>query len=454
MDCCCSCWAVYGILGLILAWIGSKILGAFPPSKMPHIPKDTYWGPGEPSNVDKTIKPFKIQFSKEMISDLIGRLKNTRNSESYENTQFQYGFNSKALKNVIEVWTEKYDFAERENYLNQFPQFKTNIQGLDIHFIHVKPIVEDGVKVLPLLILHGWPGSVREFYKVIPMLTKHKNGDNLAFEIIAPSLPGFGFSQGASKAGLGAVQIAVVMANLMERLGHKKYYVQGGDWGSIIGSHLTTMYGNNVLGYHSNMPIITSLLSTIKMVIGSVYPSLFVGKQFKNRVYPMKSYISTLIRESGYLHMNATKPDTIGVGLNDSPAGLAAFLLEKFANDSSKADGGLTDKFTYMELIDNVMMYWVSKSATTAARIYAESFNKAHSSLGLDSIPTNVPMAAARFPREIGFSTKWQLSEKYKNIIQVSDLPKGGHFAALEEPELLADDIRSAMIKFEYYYMI
>lgn len=160
-----------------------------------------------------------------------------------ENVNFEYGFNTNYLKKVVEFWKTKYNWREREIFLNSFPHFKTYVDGLDLHFIHVKPQnVDKNTDVLPLLLLHGWPGSVREFYDIIPLLTTTRKGVNFVFEVIAPSLPGYGFSEGASKPGLGAAQVAVVMKNLMERIGFKKFYVQGGDWGAVIASHMGTLF--------------------------------------------------------------------------------------------------------------------------------------------------------------------------------------------------------------------
>lgn len=160
-----------------------------------------------------------------------------------ENINFEYGFNTNYLKKVVEFWKTKYNWREREVFLNSFPHFKTYVDGLDLHFIHVKPQkVDKNIRVLPLLLLHGWPGSVREFYELIPLLTTPQKNVDFVFEVIVPSLPGYGFSEGASKPGLGPAQVAVVMKNLMDRLGFKKFYAQGGDWGALIVSHLGTLF--------------------------------------------------------------------------------------------------------------------------------------------------------------------------------------------------------------------
>lgn len=185
---------------------------------------------------------------------------------------------------------------------------------MNIHFIRVKPTAEEsaGKTVVPLLLIHGWPGSVREFYEIIPKLTKATKHHNLVFEVIAPSLPGYGFSQAASKTGFGPAQMSIVLRNLMIRLGHQKFFVQGGDWGSILGSHITTIFPDNVLGYHSNMCFSTSPLTHLKSFIAGYFPTAFVDAKFVDYHFPKSTRLLYTIIESGYFHLQATKPDTIG----------------------------------------------------------------------------------------------------------------------------------------------
>lgn len=226
----------------------------------------------------------------------------------------EYGTNTILLKKIIDHWRTKYDFKERENYLNQLPQFITNIQGLDIHYIHVKPKMHKNknLKVIPLLMLHGWPGSLREFYDIIPILTNWDKKNSFVFEVIAPHIPGFGFSSGAIKPGLGPPQISEVLKNLMERLGFHQFYVQGGDFGAIILQMMSFLYPDTVLGFHSNMCTVSDIKSFAKMFLGYYYPSWIVKEGHYNRIYPLHKEIGKLIRETGYLHLQATKPDTIG----------------------------------------------------------------------------------------------------------------------------------------------
>lgn len=212
----------------------------------------------------------------------------------------------------MDYWANKYDWQAREKYLNQFPQFKTYIQGLNVHFIHVKPTVPAGTPVLPLLLLHGWPGSVREFYKIIPLLTRVHERYGFAFEAIVPSLPGYGFSDGAVRPGFGTAEIATVLKNLMIRLGHQKFYVQGGDWGSIILTAMATLYPENIEGLHTNMPFPASARSYLKLFLGSFWPPFVVSEEHEDKMYPLSKRFSDLMYEAGYFHLQATKPDTIG----------------------------------------------------------------------------------------------------------------------------------------------
>ncbi|GJQ78773.1 Jheh2 [Trypoxylus dichotomus] len=424
--------------------------------EIPPVPKlaNTWWGYGDEKE-DVGIKPFKVVFPKQVIEDLTKRLNSTRIlTPPLEGIQQQYGFNTNTLKPILDYWANKYDWREREKFLNLFPQFKTNIQGLNIHYIHVKPGVPEGTPVLPLLLLHGWPGSVREFYKIIPLLTKLTEKYDFVFEIIAPSLPGFGFSDGAVRSGLGTAEMAVIMKNLMLRIGHDKFYVQGGDWGSVIVATIATLFPEHVLGLHTNMPVAFAPRSFLKILLGSLWPPFIVDEENEDKMYPLMNVYSNLLYESGYFHIQATKPDTVGVGINDSPAGLAAYILEKFSTGTNRTyrereDAGLLEKYTYDELLDNLMYYWLPQSFTTASRIYAEAFSKRQLSLGLNKIPISmeVPCAVAIFPNEIAYYPDWILRDKYANLVHRSNFNEGGHFAALEVPQTLSEDIFKAVAK-------
>ncbi|PNF15772.1 Juvenile hormone epoxide hydrolase 1 [Cryptotermes secundus] len=423
-------------------------------NQVPQLPEleNTWWGAGQPRKLDESIRNFKINISDDILHDLQIRLDlHSHITPPMENVNFEYGFNTDYLKKVVEFWKTKYNWREREVFLNKFPHFKTYVDGLDLHFIHVKPQkVDKNIRVFPLLLLHGWPGSVREFYDIIPLLTTPRKDVNFVFEVIVPSLPGYGFSEGASKPGLGPAQVAVVMKNLMERIGFKKFYAQGGDWGALIVSNMGTLFPKSLLGVHSNMCFSNSLSANLKVLLGSLWPTLIVDEAHVDKLYPVGQHYAYLLEEMGYMHLQATKPDTLGVALRDSPVGLAAYILEKFSTWTERSwrslpDGGLTRKYRLTDLLDNVMIYWVTGSITTSVRLYSEAFTKAQFALKLDSIPSITPTACAAFPNELAYQPKSLLQEKYLKLVQYTDMPRGGHFAAFEEPELLADDVFEAV---------
>ncbi|XP_045762718.1 juvenile hormone epoxide hydrolase-like [Maniola jurtina] len=445
------------LVAVILVPLSYLYLKPAPP--LPDIDLHEWWGSEIlKDSVTEEIKPFKVQFSESMVKDLKERLRDRHPlAPPLEGVAFEYGFNSKQLETWLKYWAEEYPFRERENFFNKYPHFKTNIQGLDIHFIRVKPNVPAGTEVVPLLLLHGWPGSVREFYEAIPLLTAVSKDRNFAIELIVPSLPGYGFSSAAVRAGLGADKMAVVIRNLMQRLGFKKYYVQGGDWGSLIGKLMATFFPEEILGYHTNMPFPMSPWYTISTVLGSIFPSLVISADLQDRMYPLSKIYSNLLEETGYMHLQSTKPDTIGVALSDSPAGLAAYMLEKFSTWTRKQhrnlqDGGLTYRFTKDQLLDNVMVYFSTNSMTSAMRLYAESFNARYASLRLDEIPSPVPTISIQAKNELFYAPTWAITKKFPNLIRNTALGDGGHFLAFELPELFAKDVLKAIGEFRAWH--
>ncbi|KAK9732158.1 hypothetical protein QE152_g13048 [Popillia japonica] len=253
----------------------------------------------------------------------------------------------------------------------------------------------------------------------------------------------------------------------MHRIGFKKFYIQGGDWGAAILSNMATLFPEAVLGAHSNGCVVLNDIPIVnfKLLLGSVFPSLVVSKEHESKMYPLSNVFEFMMRESGYFHIQATKPDTVGVALNDSPVGLAAYILEKFTTATNRdwinrmdrdwinrMDGGLLLRFDYTKLLDNVMIYWVTNSITTSARLYAETFGKELMDLKIGSIPITVPTACAKFANEILYQSNELLKHKFTNLLQSTDIPDAGHFAALEVPQLLAEDMWTAFEKFLNYY--
>ncbi|XP_058124659.1 juvenile hormone epoxide hydrolase 1-like [Anopheles ziemanni] len=423
------------------------------PFPVPELNLKRYWGPGDEKQYkeDVSIKPFKIDYGPEVIDKLRTKLNDVPAlTPPLDGTAFEYGFNTDRLKDVVSYWRTSYLdkwSSGRQKFLNKFPHFHTQIQGLNMHFIHVKPDnVPKGTKVFPLLLLHGWPGSVREFYDIIQKLTaKSDDKPGYVFEVIVPSLPGYGWSQGSSKTGLSPSEVAIVMKNLMTRIGFKKFYIQGGDWGSLIGNYMATFFQQDVLAVHLNMCSIMTPLSYPKTFLAALKPSLFIDEQYVDYYYPLGSKFSNIIEETGYMHIQATKPDTIGTVLQGNPIGLAAYILEKFStwtNPSYRnlADGGLEKYFTLDALLDNVMIYYLTDSITTSQRIYAEAFAADELKKELDRIPTAVPAACAKFRHELLQQVDWVLRDHFTNLVQSNHFADGGHFAAMQLPDVLYKD--------------
>ncbi|KAJ8721329.1 hypothetical protein PYW07_002104 [Mythimna separata] len=423
---------------------------------------EKWWGPlGEENNASTCITPFTIKFSKMMITDLLHRINNRREvTPPLEGVAFQYGFNTDNLDYWMDFWANHYNFTEREAYLNKYPQFKTNIQGLDIHFIRVKPQVPKDVVVLPLLMLHGWPGSVREFYETIPLITEYNVDNGFAVEVVVPSLPGYGFSDGAVRPGLGEIEMAAVLRNLMHRLGFEKFYVQGGDFGALIANNMVTLYPEEILGYHTNFAVSLApgvLISYLSGSINSLHQSLVVDPALAERMYPILRVALLLMEESGYLHVQATKPDTLGIAMSDSPMALFAWLMQGVSGASrrsykSRVDGGLHDLYTPEALIDNVMFYWTENKFTTSARLYAETFNMRTFGTGLESIPTPVPTCTVHAKDEIIYMSPAMLKYKFQNLLCSVPLDDYGHFFALEAPEVFSKIVLNALIEFRAYH--
>ncbi|NXX42229.1 HYEP hydrolase, partial [Tricholaema leucomelas] len=444
--------AALGVGGILVYWLRSR-------HKIKTIEMgDGWWGSGErplKGKEDESIRPFKIETSDQEIEDLHRRLERARYAQPLEGAAFDYGFNSNYLQKVVAYWRNQFDWRKQVEVLNKYPHFHTTIEGIDIHFIHVKPsYVPHGRAVQPLLMVHGWPGSFYEFYKIIPLLTEPArhglNEGDVVFEVICPSIPGYGFSEAPHQKGFDTIATARIFHKLMNRLGFKEYYVQGGDWGSRITTNMSQMLPQSVKGLHLNVVFLGSpnLRQMLSVMIGAYVPWL-VGftREDVQRMYPfMQKNIYNVLQESGYLHIQATKPDTAGCGLNDSPVGLAAYILEKFSTWTDKSflhknDGGLESKYTLDELLTNVMIYWVTASIVSSMRYYKENLSK-DPALSLDArIGVHVPTGIAAFPQEILHTPHVWAKKIFSNIVTFSYMPRGGHFAAFEEPRLLAEDI-------------
>jgi pimeloyl-ACP methyl ester carboxylesterase len=362
--------------------------------------------------VSQAIEPFEVRVDEALLDDLRERLARTRLPEEIPGAGWDYGMPMGYLGELVAYWRDTYDWRAAEARLNTFPQFRTAIDGQSIHFIHAPSADPDA---LPLLLIHGWPGSVAEFLDVIPRL-----GD---FHVVAPSLPGYGFSEPPRTAGWDVARMARAFVELMARLGYDRYVAQGGDWGAQITTRIGALDPEHCAAIHLNMPV------------GSPAKDVALTDEDKADLAGMERFGR---EEGAYASEQGTKPQTLGVGLNDSPAGLLAWIVEKFRGWSD-CDGDPERCFTRDQLITNVMLYWVTGTAASSARLYWETM---HGPALREPVPyVAVPTGVARYPKEV---LRWPRSwvERQYNVTHWADMPRGGHFAAMEQPALFVEDLR------------
>jgi epoxide hydrolase len=373
-----------------------------------------------PDASDAAITPFTIDVPQADLDDLAERLRRTRWAEAETVDDWSQGIPLSYTKELCGYWADGYDWRAREAALNRFPQFRTEIDGLGIHFLHVRSPHEGA---LPLVITHGWPGSVVEFHKVIEPLTDptaHGGDAADAFHVVAPSLPGFGFSDKPTGTGWGVDHIADAWAALMARLGYDRYAAQGGDWGAMVTSAIGWRDAEHLAGIHLNMPLV------IPNDMEDLTP------QEQAALDGMTHYTTA---EAGYSTQQSTRPQTLGYGLVDSPAGQAAWIVEKFYAWTD-CDGHPENVLTRDELLDNVMLYWAPATGASSARLYWESFR------GVDFTEIEVPSGCSIFPKEIFRTSRRWAEGRFKDLRFWSEPEKGGHFAAFEQPERFVQDVR------------
>jgi pimeloyl-ACP methyl ester carboxylesterase len=367
------------------------------------------------------IVPFTIRVPDAVLSDLKARLARPRFPAPLQDG-WGLGTDATYLRNLVTYWREKFDWRAQERKLNQFAHFTTNIDGLNIHFIHQK---SKHPNAFPLLITHGWPGSFVEFMKVIGPLTDptaHGGRAEDAFHLVVPSIPGYGFSDKPT-GGYDPARVALMQSKLMARLGYQRYGAQGGDWGAIINTQLALIDSTHVAGLHLNM------------CMGGAPAA--GSKPTEQEIARQKARITFGADETGYQQIQGSKPQTLGYALNDSPVGLAAWIVEKFRTWCD-CDGNPENVFTKDELLTNIMIYWVTETAGSSARLYYES---RHPTSPPNNRRIEVPTACADFPKEIISATRGGLEARY-NLVRLTEMPKGGHFAAFEQPQLFVTDVR------------
>jgi pimeloyl-ACP methyl ester carboxylesterase len=367
------------------------------------------------------IRPFRIAVPDDDLADLRDRLARTRWPEPECVDDWSQGIPLAYTRDLATYWGRDYDWRSREHALNRFDQFVTEIDGLDLHFIHQRSPHADA---LPLVITHGWPGSIVEFHKVIEPLTNptaYGGRAEDAFHVVCPSLPGYGFSAKPSSTGWGVERIAKAWATLMGRLGYARWGAQGGDWGAAVSTQIGRN-GGDCIGIHVNMPLGRAAKGDTELSAD------------QQAAMARLSYYQKW--DSGYSKQQSTRPQTLGYGLVDSPVGQLAWIVEKFWSWMD-CDGHPENVLTRDELLDNVMLYWCTGSGASSARLYWESFG----SFGnLDRV--ELPTGIAAFPKEILRMPRRWCANTY-NITQWTDMPRGGHFAAFEQPELYVDDVRA-----------
>lgn len=366
------------------------------------------------------IKPYSIHIEQEILDDLNLRIKNTRWPDEIENSKWEYGTNLSYLKELSNYWLNDFSWRKVEDEVNSYPNFVADIDGNQIHFLHIKG---KGKKSIPLIITHGWPGSFLEMMKLIPLLT---NDEKFSFDLVIPSVIGFGFSSKCTKPGCDNAYVADLWHKLMLALGYEKYGAQGGDIGSGISTRLGMKYPDHLIGLHLNY------------VSDSFKP--YIEKEEKTSEEVIK-YRQALMqwaeKEAGYAAIQSTKPMTLSYGLNNSPIGLCAWIAEKF-NSWSDNNGNLENSFTKDEILANITLYWITQSIHSSTRIYNEN-SQNPMEFGLNDF-VKPPVAYANFPKELSRPPRDYMSKGY-NIARWTDMPRGGHFAAMETPELLAKDI-------------
>jgi microsomal epoxide hydrolase len=372
------------------------------------------------------IEPFRIEVPDSVLDDLRERLARTRFPDQLEGVGWSYGTELGYLQELVAYWRDKFDWRAQEAQLNRFDHFKTDIDGLGIHFIHQR---SKEPNAFPLVITHGWPGSVYEFTKIIPLLVDpaaHGGRAEDAFHVVCPSMPGYGFSDAPRQPGFDGRSVAEVVAKLMARLGYERYGAQGGDWGAFVTTWLAALDPEHCKGIHLNM-----------LVALPPGPDAEKGlsPEEKQDVADVQHFQA---EETGYQQIQGTKPQTLGYGLNDSPAGLAAWIVEKFRTWSD-CDGDVEKRYTKDELLTNVMIYWVTQSITSSTRLYYEM--RKGGRYGFDQ-RIDVPTGAAIFPKELYRAPRAWAEQRF-NIKRWTRLESGGHFAALEEPRALVDEIRA-----------
>lgn len=360
-----------------------------------------------------------IHVSEHELDDLRERLRRTRWPDPLPAGPWQAGTELASLRELCRIWVDEYDWRPHEAWLNSLDPVAVEVDGLELHVFRASAGRDDAI---PLLLMHGWPGSIVEFRHVIEPLTGPATG-HPSFDLVMPSLPGFGFGGKPTEPGWGTTRIAEALHILMtSKLGHERYGVAGGDWGAIIGSRLSQLHSDAVIGFHTNLPLLGVHRSPSWADQADAHERELIAR-----------WDEMDATGRAYAQIQATRPQTLAMAQTDSPAGLAAWVLEKF---EAWSDGGL-GAFAVDDLLTNLMLYWVPRSVASSAMIYFES--RLDPDGRVHPVP-EVPTAAAAFPAEINPAVRRWVEPNYR-LVRYTEMPHGGHFAALEQPDLYADDV-------------
>jgi pimeloyl-ACP methyl ester carboxylesterase len=383
---------------------------------------------------DRSIRPFKVQVPQAALDDLRRRIAATRWPDKETVADRSQGTQLAKLQELVRYWGTDYDWRKVEAKLNALPQFVTTIDGLDIHFIHVRSRHPDA---LPVIVTHGWPGSVIEQLRIIGPLTDptaHGGRAKDAFDVVIPSMPGYGFSGKPTTTGWDPDRIARAWAELMKRLGYTRYVAQGGDWGSPVSSAMARQAAAGLLGIHINLP--ATVPSDLAAVLAGGGPAP-AGLSAKERA-AFDSLDTFFKKYRAYGAMMGTRPQVIGQALTDSPAGLAVFMYDYNNGEPERL-------LARDDFLDNVTLYWVTNSAASAARIYWETMGQSVVlAAAQKTSEISLPVAITVFPQEVYRAPETWARRAYRSLIYFNEVDKGGHFAAWEQPELLAAELRAA----------
>ncbi|RWO04591.1 MAG: epoxide hydrolase [Mesorhizobium sp.] len=390
---------------------------------------------------DRSIRPFTVSIPQAALEDLRRRIAETRWPDRETVDDQSQGIQLAKLKPLVKYWGTGYDWRKAEAKLNTLPQFMTTIDGVDIHFIHVR---SKHPNALPMIMTHGWPGSVFELLKTVGPLTDptaHGGRAEDAFDLVLPSMPGYGFSGKPTETGWGPDRIAQTWAELMKRLGYTRYVAQGGDWGSPVSSAMARQAPTGLLGIHINLPAVVPPEIAAVLAVGGPAPT---GLTDKERAAFEALSAAAKMGNRSYATMMGTRPQTIGYAINDSPTGLAAWMLGHPGFSRWTYDNSDPEK-SPDEVLDDITQYWLSNSATSAGRLYWEYGGRSVVFAAVErTLEIALPVAITVFPEETYLAPETWARRAYPNLIYFHEVDKGGHFAAWEQPELFSAELRAA----------